>query len=209
MAAAATSASVASGTAASMAASTALAPTSPAARSRSSSAALLMRRNSWARSSASTKRCSGMRTELAAPPPGERLATHQRNVGAGGNRLRHSRYERFDQVLAEADTISSRLGVLQLGHVQQQSSRSVDGEYQGGVAMRTPAPWLIGYEGLVSVEAGEVVYVGVVILGRTPARPGNEGGEATLLGKLAGGSLASVVFGALDSHSSPCLCSIC
>ena len=36
-----------------------------------------------------------------------------------------------------------------------------------------------------------------------------EGGEAALLGELAGGSLACVVFGALDSHSSPCPCSIC
>ena len=67
--------------------------------------------------------------ELAAPRPGERFAAQQRNVGAGGNGLRHSRYERFDQVLGEADPISSWLGILQLSHVQQQSPRSVEWEH--------------------------------------------------------------------------------
>src|SRR3712207_3066413 len=103
--------------------------------------------------------------------------------------------------------VSSRVGILQLGHVQQQSPRPVDGEHQGSVAMRAPAPWLIGDEGLVGVEAGKVVYVGVVILGRPPTRPGNEGGEAVLLGEFPGVCLACVVFGSLDSHSSSCLCS--
>jgi hypothetical protein len=53
----------------------------------------------------------------------------------------------------------------------------------------------------VGVEAHKVVYVGVVILGGTPAGPGNKGGEATLPGELAGGRLASGVFDALDPYS--------
>ena len=117
--------------------------------------------------------------------------------------------ERFDQVLCEAHTVSNWLGILQLGHAQQQSSRPVDGEHQGGVAMRAPAPGLVRDEGLVSVEAGEVVDVGVVILGGTPAGLGGEGGVATLLGELAGGRLASIVCGGLDPHSSSVLSSSC
>jgi hypothetical protein len=54
---------------------------------------------------------------------------------------------------------------------------------------------------LVSVEAREVVRVGVVILSGTPSGPGHKGGEASLPGELAGGRLASGVFGSLDSHS--------
>jgi hypothetical protein len=75
--------------------------------------------------------------------------------------------------------------------------------------MRPPAPWLIGDEGLVGVEAGEVVDVGVVILGRTPTRPGNKSGEAVLPDELAGGCLASGVFSALDPHSPSVPCSSC
>jgi hypothetical protein len=60
---------------------------------------------------------------------------------------------------------------------------------------------------LVGVEAGEVVHVGVMILGRTPARPGDKSGEAVHPGKLAGGSLTCIVFGALESHSTPFKCS--
>jgi len=147
--------------------------------------------------------------ELAAPPPSKHLPAEQRNVGAGGNRLCHCHRERFDQILGVADTVSSRLWVLHLGHVHQQSPRAVHGEHEGGVTMRAPAPWLVGDERLVGVEAGEVVDVSVVILGGTPAGPGDEGGEATLLGEFAGSRLASVVFGALDPQSSSHLCSSC
>jgi hypothetical protein len=56
---------------------------------------------------------------------------------------------------------------------------------------------------LVSVAAGEVVHIGVMILGGTPARPSDKGGEAVLPGKLAGGRLACIVFNALDPHSTP------
>lgn len=73
--------------------------------------------------------------------------------------------------------------------------------------MRPPASWLIGDERLVGVEAGQIVDIGVVILGRTPTGPGNEGREPALAGELAGGSLASVVFSALYFPSSSCLCS--
>jgi hypothetical protein len=76
--------------------------------------------------------------------------------------------------------------------------------------MRAPAPWLVGDEGLMSVEAGEVVYVGVVVLSGSPARPGDEGGEATLLRELASSSLASIVFGTFDPQRSSFLrCSCC
>jgi hypothetical protein len=75
--------------------------------------------------------------------------------------------------------------------------------------MRAPAPGLVGNGGLVGVEAGEVVDVGVVVLGRTAAGPGDEGGEATLPGELTGGRLASFVFGALDSHGLSFVCSSC
>ena len=76
--------------------------------------------------------------------------------------------------------------------------------------MRAPAPWLVGDKRLVGVEACEEVDVGVVILGGTPAGPGNEGGEATLPGQLAGSRLARIVFGALDPHSTSFfLCSFC
>jgi hypothetical protein len=75
--------------------------------------------------------------------------------------------------------------------------------------VRAPAPGLVGDEGLVGVKAGEVVDVGVVILGGTPAGPGDEGGEATLPGELTGGRLASVVFGALDPRNSSFMCSSC
>jgi hypothetical protein len=68
--------------------------------------------------------------------------------------------------------------------------------------MRAPAPWLVRDEGLMGVEAGEVVYVGVVVLSGSPARPGDEGGKATLLRELASGSLASIVFGTFDPHGS-------
>ncbi len=77
------------------------------------------------------------------------------------------------------------------------------------MAMRAPAPGLVGDEGLVGVEAGEVVDVGVVVLGGTAAGPGDEGGEATLPGELAGGRLASIVFGTLDPDRSSVLCSSC
>ncbi len=120
-----------------------------------------------------------------------------------GNRSHYSCCERFDQILCDANAISSRLRVLHFGHVHQQGPRPVHGEHQGGVAMRAPAPRLVRDKGLVGVEAGEVVDVGVVILGGTPAGPGDEGGEAALLGELTGGSLASFVFGVLDPHGCP------
>jgi len=69
--------------------------------------------------------------------------------------------------------------------------------------VRAPASRLVGDEGLVGVEAGQVVDVGVVILGGTPAGPGDEGGEAALFGELTGGSLASFVFGGLDPRGYP------
>src|SRR5215213_51887 len=69
--------------------------------------------------------------------------------------------------------------------------------------MRAPAPWLVGDEGLMGVEAGEVVNIGVVVLSGSSARPGHEGGVAALLGELASGCLASIVFGTLDPHR-PC-----
>jgi hypothetical protein len=61
----------------------------------------------------------------------------------------------------------------------------------------------------MGVETGEVVDVGVMILGRTPAGPGDQGGEAALPGELAGGSLASIVFGTFDPHRSSFLCCSC
>jgi hypothetical protein len=48
-----------------------------------------------------------------------------------------------------------------------------------------------------------------MILGRTPAGPGYQGGEAALPGELADGRLASIVFGTLDPDSSSVLCSSC
>jgi hypothetical protein len=75
--------------------------------------------------------------------------------------------------------------------------------------MRAPAPGLVRDERLVGVEAGEVVYVGVVILGGTPAGPSDEGGEAVVPAELAGGRLASIVFGALDPRSPSFLCFAC
>ena len=107
-----------------------------------------------------------------------------------------------------ADTISSGLWILQLRSCPLAGSPVRPRGEPGRCGRARASAWLVGDEGLVSVEAREVVHVGVVILGGTPAGPGHKGGEATLPGELAGGRLASSVFGALDPTVLP-MCSSC
>ena len=70
--------------------------------------------------------------------------------------------------------------------------------------MRAPAPRLVRDERLVSVEAGEVIDIRVVVLGGAAAGPRDDGGEAALTGEPEGGRLARVIFGTLDNYDSSC-----
>jgi hypothetical protein len=111
-----------------------------------------------------------------------------------------------DQIGGDHHLVGDRLRILQVCAVDDQRDGTVGGDHRGRVTGPAPSPFAVASrlgrkirdEGLMRVEAGEVVHVGVATLPSPATRPGERTGIAVLDGKRPEAFLASEVLGAFN-----------
>src|SRR4051794_36045094 len=138
--------------------------------------------------------------KFSSPLPSERLTADQPYISPSANRFLHDLCERSDHVIGPHNSVGDRLGGLPTGDIEDQSRWSIEREDECRMPLRPPPPGQIGNDRIVGVETGEVIDLGVVVLGRPAARPRDQARETARARRITDGPLPRLVLSAVDSH---------